>query len=529
MRRILAVILLLTAPSCPLMANVAGDEKFAGKLTDYRVTDNHTVVVQVDAVRIFSLDAKAQLFKLKDEIVIYPSVAEVTMHYDTPAHSPNGTDRSYLEFSFTSFTFQSGEDYELRFSGHYKNSAASPDIKFSSALLRFSTTSDLAVLKNPGANTVKLFGRVALTGPAGGTNVTDEITGTSFVLQPAGLPGDFDATGQVNVLGAPISIDPRHLKVSGIQDVFSNAPAVRPTKPIGQPVAPKNKDAAVYYLNFLHQAGVGLKPTWIANVKVAPVFGVLPGGYLLTPELNVDIGQGQVGTTKTNDIINPKIGVTRLVRTRAGILENLQYTAAFSYETNRKFDKRNALFDGDLRFYLKNLQNTRAERTQDAFFKERLVKPNILPQDVPEAFFGYSIKLFLGTESGGALTSNQVQSSDETSEVTVPKYAIRRLRPSVSATFEFARVTTALSFTPRFLFSAENVTREIDTIQPDGTTTKTVILSTVSGWRGYGEISVSYSIDVLGHYAFNTVYKRGSQPPNFDRVNLFQSGILVRF
>ena len=384
MMKTLAVILLLAA-LWPLVANAAIDENFAGKLTDYRITDTHTVVVQVDAVRLFSLDANAQLFRLKDEIVIHPGVAETTVHYDTPGHAPGGTDRSYLEFSFTGFTFEPGADYELRFSGRYKNSPASADIRFSTVVFRFSTTSDLAVVKNPGAPTVKLFSRVALT-VTGGATVNDAGTGT-FGLQPVGLAGDFDATGKVNAIGAPTSIDPRLSKVSGVTDIFGNTPVVRPTKPIGQLTAPKNKEAAVYYFNFLHQAGVGLKPTWIANIKVAPIFGVLPGGYLLTPELNVDTGQGQVGTTKTNDIINPKIGVTRLLRTRAGILENLQYSGAFSYETNRKFDKRNALFDGDLRFYLRNLQNTRAERTQDAFFRERLPAPKYTSTRRAGSFF----------------------------------------------------------------------------------------------------------------------------------------------
>jgi hypothetical protein len=113
--------------------------------------------------------------------------------------------------------------------------------------------------------------------------------------------------------------------------------------------------------------------------------------------------------------------------------------------------------------------------------------------------------------------------------VTVPKYGIQRLRPRVSATFEFQRVTATVAFVPRYLFSPENVTREIDTIQPSGKLTKTVLVQTVSGWRPYAEFSLSYAIDALGHYSINTVYKRGSQPPNFDRTNTVQSGILVRF
>lgn len=43
------------------------------------------------------------------------------------------------------------------------------------------------------------------------------------------------------------------------------------------------------------------------------------------------------------------------------------------------------------------------------------------------------------------------------------------------------------------------------------------------------QVSLSYAFDPAGHYSVDTAYKVGSQPPNFDRVNLVQSGILIRF
>jgi hypothetical protein len=528
MKIILALtVLLAAAVSYSISAHPGSDDEFGGKLTDYRIKDAHTILVRCDAVRILTLNAtKVELFRIKDEIVVNPSVAQTSARYDSG--SANGTDPSFLEFTFSQYSFEPGEDYELRFSGVYQNGTGGVDIKFKSALLRFSTASNFAVVPNLGQQTFRLFSRVAL-GTFTNARLVEKSTNRTFGLQAAGSQNDFDTMGNALIVPAPNSIDPRQLAVSGISDIFGNTPGVKPAKPIAPPSAPKDKDASAWYFNFLHQAGVGAKPTWIVNAKIAPLFGGLPGGYFLAPSLDVDIGQGQVGKTKTNDIINPKIGITRLVRTRAGVLENLQFTPAFSYETNRKFHKRNAMFDGELRFYFRNFQNTRGERSLDAFLRERLKNKKILPQDVPKAFFGYSIKTFLGTEIGRALTANDVKSSDKTSQVAVPKYGIRRLRPRVSATFEFQRVTATISFVPRYLFSDENVTREVDTPQPGGKITKTIILGTVSGWRPYAEFSLSYAIDPLGHYSINTIYKRGSQPPNFDRTNTVQSGILVRF
>src|ERR1035438_1076149 len=101
--------------------------------------------------------------------------------------------------------------------------------------------------------------------------------------------------------------------------------------------------------------------------------------------------------------------------------------------------------------------------------------------------------------------------------------------------FGFERVgvlvsdTLSISVFPRYLFTPENVTRETTTLLASGKTNQTIFLTTASGWRPYGECTLSYAFDPAGHYSVNTAYKAGSQPPNFDRVNLVQSGILIRF
>jgi hypothetical protein len=528
MKTILLGIAILIIASSPLAAQTKQSAvEFPCKLTDYRIPRPDTILVRCDGVNITNLVADASLYKLLDESVVYPAV-------ETRQGAGQGPDPNYpfwLRFSFKQ-SLQPGEDYELRFSGSYQIKRPGNDVPtkevFPPTRFRFTTRLDLAAAKVVGRPKQKLSSHYAVR-LAGGAKLIDQTNRTEYALSPgSGDLNDPDAVGQILLDPEPPSLGQK-LEVQGVTDVFGRTPVVKPAKAAPPAAAPKSKDAANWYLNFLHQSGEGAKPTWIVNVKVAPVLRGLPGGFYLTPSLNVDTGNGQVGQTKTNDIINPKFGFTRLVRVRAGILEAMKFVPALSYETNRKRDKRNLLFDGDWRFYLKGLENTKAERSQDAFLRARLLDPKILPQDVPKARFGYSIQLLLGTEIGNSLTNNLVKSSDKSSQVTVPKYAIRRLRPHMSGTLELGNFTASLSVYPRYLFSAENVTREISTPQADGKVKKTILLSTVSDWRPYGELSLTYAFDPAGHYAVTSVYKFGSQPPNFDHTNLVQSGILIRF
>jgi hypothetical protein len=111
----------------------------------------------------------------------------------------------------------------------------------------------------------------------------------------------------------------------------------------------------------------------------------------------------------------------------------------------------------------------------------------------------------------------------------VPGYTIARLRPRAVSTLEWKAVTINLSVIPRYLFTKENVTREILVTQAAGTANRQIYLATASGWRPYAEIGVNVALDQAGHFAVGTTYKAGSPPVNFQKVNLFQSGLLVRF
>lgn len=524
---LLALVLGVAAPLLLLAQPKPATVEFPCKLTDYRIPQPNTVAVRCDGVSITNFTADTALYKLQDESVVYPAVQSIEK-------AGSGPDASafWLKFSLNQ-SLQPGQDYELRFSGSYQIQRPGNDTPviehFSATRFRFSTRPDLAVRSVKGRPGQKLSSHFAMQVSAGAKLIDHSNNNAEYRLEAASPdPNDYDAMGQILLVPAPSSLGQK-IEVQGIADVFGQTPLVKTSKPAPPPAAPKSKDAAAWYFNFAHQAGVGITPSWIANIKVAPVLGGLPAGFFIAPSLNVDVGQGQVGQTKTNDLINPKLGVTRLVRTQAAILEAVRFASALSYETNRKSDKRNILFDGDSRIYFKALENTKAQRSQDAFLKARLQDLKILPQDVPKARFGYSIQLFLGIEIGSSLTDNTVKSSDKSSQVTVPQYAIRRLRPHFSDTFEFWNFTVSVSVYPRYLFSAENVTRENDTPQPNGKSKKTIVLHRASGWRPYGECSINYALDPAGHYAINTIYKLGSQPPNFDRANVFQSGILIRF
>ena len=80
----------------------------------------------------------------------------------------------------------------------------------------------------------------------------------------------------------------------------------------------------------------------------------------------------------------------------------------------------------------------------------------------------------IGAELGSSLTDNEVQSSDQSSQVAVPKYGIYRLRPRASGTLEFWNFTLSVSASPRYLFSQENVTREYDSLLANGHAAKTI-------------------------------------------------------
>jgi hypothetical protein len=152
------------------------------------------------------------------------------------------------------------------------------------------------------------------------------------------------------------------------------------------------------------------------------------------------------------------------------------------------------------------------------------------PQDAPKAFFGYRWRFFTGIETGSQISDETAKASSGTSSVQVPGYSIARIYPKASLALEFSRFFTLnVSGTARYLCKTENVYRERDVVDADGTAAKEVYLTTVSGWRPSGEIGLSLALDDAGHYAVSSSLKLGSLPPNFERVVVVQTGITIKF
>jgi hypothetical protein len=517
---------------------------FPCKLTSYRIPDKQTLAVLCDTTVLPGLTADFALYKLLDESVVYPAVAGATAAKSGSGSTANEvqveiSDNNWLVFRFN-HDMEPEQNYELRFTGSSPQvpvrTPEDPRDHFSATRFRFSTSVETAMAKDITGKALLIQStNVGLAVAKGAKLVDHSSQDKAYALSLAEKTG-YDGLNT-------ILLDPRtdslgtKLELQGVTDVFGRTVTLKPYKPAPPAAAPKSKDAAAWYFNLLHQAGAGVTPSWIADIKAAPVLGAMPHQLFFTPSLNVDVGSGQVGTTKTNDIINPMVGVSRLFVTDAGILNAVKITPSLSYQTNREQTNRAVLFDGDMRFYFKQLSNTKADRTLDNFWKLRrgdpkkniAANPKALPQDAKKAIFGYDIQFYFGAEAGSSLTANLVKSSDKSSSVTVPSYSIVRLRPRASATFEFWNLTLSLSATPRYLLNTEAVTRETTTIHATSPATKTISLSSVSGWRGYSETSLSYAIDQAGHYSVNATYKLGSLPTNFGRTNLVQSGLLVRF
>ncbi len=325
------------------------------------------------------------------------------------------------------------------------------------------------------------------------------------------------------------------LNVHGIYDVFGQEVSVPDdSRKVTLKDLPKGKDDATYYLQFSNQAGPGAKPTWSLDVKGAPVFGANFAGF--SPTLNVlaDVGFG--GTDSPNTVTIGG-GVTRLFPTGHSPLEAVRFTPTLNLEADRTFAKeRNLVFSPDLRFYLPFLNLKRDLRSRRDYVRAVAGKPASEAADVDEddpAFkkvWGFFTQLWLGMETGGSLIDPTVETDDKTSSVHVPSFGIVRFNPHIQTNFELWRFTLDFQANCRYIGHTEYVGR-INSITdpPTGTSTDVAVLDSVHGRRGYGELSLSFAIDKSAHVNFTTTYKRGSAPPSFDKVDVVQSGITLKY
>jgi len=325
------------------------------------------------------------------------------------------------------------------------------------------------------------------------------------------------------------------LNVKGVYDIFGQEVSVPKEKQkITLKDLPKGKDDATYYLQFSDQASPGSKPTWALDTKAAPVFAAEYRSF--SPILNLVANVG-FGNVKSPNTITLGAGLTRLFFTGNRTLQAVRFSPTLNFETDRTFDKeRNLIVSPDFRFYVPFLNNKRDLRSRRHYVaaiakKSQSEIAKIDPADpMFRKYWGFFTQVWVGMETGGSLISPTVQTQDKTSSVLVPSYGIARFHPRLQTNFELWRFTLDLSVTSRFIGITEYVGRVVSTTNPaTGAKKNLTILDPVYGWRGYGELSLAFALDQSSHINFTTTYKRGSAPPTFDKVDVVQTGITLKY
>jgi hypothetical protein len=333
----------------------------------------------------------------------------------------------------------------------------------------------------------------------------------------------------------PKSLD-THLTIAGVRNIFGAQVVVAAKERLKLAGAPKDKASSDLYVQLLSQAGPGSKPGWVADIKFSPDLAHLGHGVFFSPLVLADIGLNTVQGNKFTNMIQTGLGVTKFVPTGWNPLPGIQLTPRALLETDRFGYHRNVLFDGDMQWFGKGWLHSIKDRNSRIYAQAAFEasQKNQKPPDtntLPQAKWGWQVQAFLGTEIGGQMSADTVKSSDSKTNVVLPNYNIARLRPKLAATLEFGHLALAATVTPRYLFMAENVTRQRQIPDPKNASAQIwqIYLSQARGPRAYGEASISWQFDEAGHYALSVNYKLGSVPPNFDYVNTVQTGITVKF
>jgi hypothetical protein len=321
--------------------------------------------------------------------------------------------------------------------------------------------------------------------------------------------------------------------IDGFKNIFGDS--IKATGTDTTDKAPSDKTTASYYINLDAQAGQGQKPGYLVQATINPKLVNLSRGWYLTPDVNIDMGFSNSDTAKnTTDTLKGGVGVTRFFPSLF-----LEFEPTIQYETDRHGAHRNLLFDGEAQIFGKGWRHSIAQRNFDEYIR-RLdpTRADVVTRPVPKKpeevnvyHWGYLFGLIAGTELGGALSADSVNSSDKKTSLTLPKYDIARIKPTLSFTGEYRRASLSLQAVPRYLFPHESVTRETTVPDPsDATKTiQQIYLRSLNGWRIFGTTTFLFKLDPAGHYAWTITHKIGSQPPNFDHVNQVESGLVVIF
>ena len=323
----------------------------------------------------------------------------------------------------------------------------------------------------------------------------------------------------------------RNFTIDGLTDIFGEA--VQAEGAARGNAAPADKTSASYYIQLDAQAGEGQKPGYTVQATVAPTLRNVGDGWYFTPTADIDLGFSKADdpTTTTNMI---KVGAG-LSGYFAG--PRVKLDPVLQYETDRHGNHRNLLFDGEAQYFGRRWRRSIAQQDFDEYIRRLNPKRDDVnnkpvpksPDEVHVARAGYLFELLGGVETGGALSSDTVQSSDGATSVVVPTYRVARFKPTVSLTCEYRRISLSLQAVPRYLFTQEWVTREKEAPDPADATKSILSISarTIDRWRVFGTATLLWKLDPAEHFAWSVTEKIGSEPPNFDHVNQMQTGLVI--
>jgi hypothetical protein len=316
-----------------------------------------------------------------------------------------------------------------------------------------------------------------------------------------------------------------------LQDIFGNALQIDPKSRFSPQKAPATKDASQYYINFNYAAGVGTVPAWVLDAKIAPQSGV-NHGFMFGPLATANVGNNKLKGQTYTDTIDLGGNAQRIFQPSA-ILQELLFVPGVTYETDKKFDRHNLLATTDLRYNFAGLYHTESIGTLQKYYaavqaaeKKKQEDPNarvIEPQldDVQPVLFGYALDFHTGIETGGALVDSTVTASVGKVTQTLPTYSIVRVVPQIHNLLEVWKFSLDTSMTGRYLFTTENTVIE--------TSTHSLFLKRVQGWKGVLAVTGTYNLDPQGHFGLTIAFKDGFSPPTYQRVNAVQAGLLLKY
>jgi hypothetical protein len=307
--------------------------------------------------------------------------------------------------------------------------------------------------------------------------------------------------------------------LEGLKDVFDHPLKTDPKSKFKSQKAPSTKSDAQWYLNMNYAGGVGSKPAWAADVKVAPRVGPLEKGFQFSPLVTADIGHNTISGITYTDMIDMGVSAARVFMRPSSVLQEILFTPGVTYETDREFDRDNLLATTDLRFNFAHLYSPQSTRSLQRFGKDRGNNPSLTPDQEPLPFLGYALDFHLGTETGDALVDTTVKATTGTASRTLPAYAIARLVPQIHGLLQLGPVSLDCTGTERYLATTENTVVQLQNNH--------LILEHLTGWKGYGVLTATFKPDQTGHLGITLTYKNGFAPPKFQRVNTVQAGVLL--